>query len=54
MVSYVHGDGSREDAIVTETYDKTLHLDDDAPTLLPPGEACSSLRDKKDSGSKEQ
>lgn len=46
MVRHVHGDGSRPDAIVTETYDKTLHLDADAPTLLPPGEPCPSAYDE--------
>ena len=37
------------DGIVTETYDKSLHLKKDAPVLLAPGEKCPSIYDKEKS-----
>ncbi len=37
------------DGIVTETYDKSLHLKKDAPVLLSPGEKCPSIYDKEKS-----
>ncbi len=46
MVSYVHGKEGDDDAIVTETYDKTLHLKEGEPTLMPPGQVCPSAYDK--------
>lgn len=47
MVSYAHGKEGDEDAIVTETYDKTLHVKEGEPTLMPPGQVCPSKYDKK-------
>lgn len=36
------------DEIVTETYDKSLHLGSNAPRLDPPGVSTPSVYDKED------